>query len=76
MFGNAALLTHVAELPIVEYDTSGVSRSRLVPKRMLDDPDDPEYAWDALDCSFRSSRSADTAASPSGGGPLGANWPT
>jgi len=36
MFGTAVRLTHVAELPVVEYNTSDVSSSTLVLKRMLD----------------------------------------
>jgi exopolysaccharide biosynthesis polyprenyl glycosylphosphotransferase len=36
MFGTAVRLTHVAELPVVEYNTAGVGRSTLILKRALD----------------------------------------
>jgi exopolysaccharide biosynthesis polyprenyl glycosylphosphotransferase len=36
MFGTAARLTHVAELPVLEYNTWDVSRSTLFLKRTLD----------------------------------------
>jgi exopolysaccharide biosynthesis polyprenyl glycosylphosphotransferase len=36
MFGTAAHLSHVADLPIIEYNTWHVSRSTLVLKRVLD----------------------------------------
>jgi exopolysaccharide biosynthesis polyprenyl glycosylphosphotransferase len=36
MFGTATQLTHVAELPIVEYNTWDVSQSTLVLKRAMD----------------------------------------
>jgi exopolysaccharide biosynthesis polyprenyl glycosylphosphotransferase len=36
MFGTAVHLTHVAELPVVEYNTWDVGRSTLLLKRVLD----------------------------------------
>lgn len=36
MFGTASRLSHVSELPVVEYNTWDVSRSTLVLKRALD----------------------------------------
>jgi exopolysaccharide biosynthesis polyprenyl glycosylphosphotransferase len=36
MFGTAVQLNHVADLPVVEYNTWDVSRSTLALKRMLD----------------------------------------
>jgi exopolysaccharide biosynthesis polyprenyl glycosylphosphotransferase len=36
MFGTAVQLTHVADLPVVEYNTWDISRSTLLLKRMLD----------------------------------------
>lgn len=36
MFGTAVQLTHVADLPVVEYNTADVSRSTLLLKRGLD----------------------------------------
>ncbi len=36
MFGTAVQLNHIADLPIVEYNTWDVSRSSLLLKRMLD----------------------------------------
>jgi exopolysaccharide biosynthesis polyprenyl glycosylphosphotransferase len=36
MFGTAVRLTHVADLPVLEYNTWDVSRSTLLLKRMLD----------------------------------------
>lgn len=36
MFGTAVRLTHVADLPVLEYNTWDVSRSTLLLKRLLD----------------------------------------
>jgi exopolysaccharide biosynthesis polyprenyl glycosylphosphotransferase len=36
MFGTAVQLTHIAELPVVEYNTWDVSASTLVLKRLMD----------------------------------------
>jgi len=36
MFGTAVQLTHVADLPVVEYNTWDISRSTLLLKRVLD----------------------------------------
>ena len=36
MFGTAVQLNHVADLPVVEYNTWDVSRSTLLLKRGLD----------------------------------------
>ncbi len=36
MFGTAVRLNHVADLPVVEYNTWDVSRSTLLLKRALD----------------------------------------